>query len=160
MRGGFGDDVLVRGGGNDKLFGGRGSDKLNGGAGDDTMDGGAGNDILRGGRGADLLTGGEGADSFFFRPSAPGEADTISDFSSDELDIIRLDRIDADSSTEEDDAFTFIGSARFSGTAGELRAADRGDFQRIVGDVDGDGSADFVVKVLGTDAAEVDWFAL
>ncbi|MDE4305943.1 calcium-binding protein [Phaeobacter gallaeciensis] len=160
VRGGFGYDAVVRGSGDDKVFGGRGSDKLNGGAGDDTMDGGAGDDILRGGRGADFLTGGDGADDFFFRLSGPRGTDTIADFASDDLDIIRLDRIDADSSTEEDDAFTFIGSAHFSGTAGELRAADRGDFQRIVGDVDGDGNADFVIKVLGSDAAEADWFAL
>ncbi|WP_370571091.1 hypothetical protein [Phaeobacter sp. SYSU ZJ3003] len=106
------------------------------------------------------MTGGDGADDFFFRLSGPRGTDTIADFASDDLDIIRLDRIDADSSTEEDDAFTFIGSAHFSGTAGELRAADRGDFQRIAGDVDGDGNADFVIKVLGTDAAEADWFAL
>lgn len=178
LRGGFGNDVLLRGVGDDKLFGGRGEDSLRGGAGADTLDGGIGNDTLRGGydsdvldggegddvliggRGADLLTGGLGADSFVFSLSALNRLDTITDFSSAELDIVRLDLIDADDTTEADDAFTFVGYDAFSGAAGELRAVDLGGSQRIEGDVDGDGAADFAIEITSTVAAEEDWFVL
>ncbi|TDK41126.1 calcium-binding protein [Antarcticimicrobium luteum] len=160
LRGGRGDDVLFRGGGADRLFGGAGDDRLSGGAGDDRMFGGDGDDWLNGGRGDDVLTGGDGADSFIFGPANLGSVDTITDFSSAEGDIVRLNRIDADAATEENDAFTFVGYVDFSGAAGELRAVDLGDTQRIEGDVDGDGAADFTIDITGAAPAQADWFVL
>jgi len=160
LRGGNGNDVLIRGGGADRLFGGADDDRLAGGAGDDRLFGGDGDDRLNGGRGDDTLTGGDGADSFIFGPASLGDVDTITDFSSAEGDVIRLNRIDAGAATEEDDAFTFVGYVDFSGTAGELRATDLGDTQRIEGDTDGDGVADFTIDVVGATLAEADWFVL
>lgn len=160
LRGGLGNDVLLRGAGNDQLFGGNGDDVLNGGGGDDALDGGNGNDRLTGGWGSDLMTGGEGADVFVFLRGDARHVDTITDFARSELDLVKLVRIDADTSTEADDAFAFVGYVDFTGTAGELRAIDLGGTQRVEGDVDGDGLADFVIDFTGDAAVEADWFVL
>lgn len=159
MRGGVGDDRLVYGQGADRMFGGVGDDRMGGGFGDDVMDGGDGDDRLSGGRGANELTGGEGADDFVFR-AAKAPVDTILDFSAAEGDRIRLDPMDADVSTPEDDAFSFVGYAAFSGAAGELRAVHLDGAQRLEGDVDGDGAADFAIEVAGDASAVEGWFVL
>jgi Ca2+-binding RTX toxin-like protein len=178
MRGGLGDDNLRPGVGNDRLFGGVGNDKLFGGLGADMLDGGddndtlvggvgsdtllggAGNDVLKGGRGNNILTGGLGADTFLFTKMDSLRVDTVTDFSRAELDLMRLDPLDADLSTQADDAFNFVGYVEFSGMAGELRALDLGGTQRVQGDVDGDGVADFTIDIVGTTPVEADWFAL
>nr|WP_269100131.1 calcium-binding protein [Mangrovicoccus ximenensis] len=160
LRGGMGNDLLLRGMGKDRLFGGLGNDRLFGGLGADSLDGGDGDDQLSGGFGSDMLTGGDGADSFFFRIADPLHVDVITDFDAVEGDIIRLDKMDADTATAADDAFAFIGYAGFTATAGELRAADLGGAQRIEGDVDGDGLADFAIEIAGADPAEAGWFVL
>ena len=166
---GSGDDRLYGGGGNDRIFGGGGNDVLegredddvlDGGGGDDVLDGGDGNDIVKGGAGTDMLTGGTGSDRFVFRPGDVGTIDTIADFSIAELDVVILSRLDADVTTDADEAFTFIGYAGFTGTAGELRAVDLVGVQRIEGDMDGDGAADLVFDMLGTEPAQASWFAL
>jgi hypothetical protein len=54
--------------------------------------------------------------------------------------------IDAIKSSSADNAFDYIGSAAFSGTAGELRYS--GGIIR--GDVNGDGRADFSIEVENT----------
>jgi hypothetical protein len=63
---------------------------------------------------------------------------------------IDLSRIDADTTADGDQAFTWIGREKFSGVAGELRYArdDAGD-ALVMGDVDGDGHADFALWVMG-----------
>ena len=178
LRGGAGNDMLLKGDGNDRLFGGigndtleggRGVDRLHGGDGDDkliggmrgdTLDGGDGNDTLKGGMGSDLLTGGLGADEFRFTAPDDVRVDTITDFLLADFDIIALDRMDANMITEADDAFAFIGYTAFTGTAGELRVSDLGDSQRVQGDVNGDGNADFTIDIVGTTTVEASWFAL
>jgi serralysin len=92
FNGGAGDDTLDGRGGRDKLFGNDGDDTLLGGKGRDRLDGGSGNDILNGGKDKDILTGGLGSDTFVFdrAPSKkPGQADTITDFSTTD-DVIQL----------------------------------------------------------------------
>ena len=160
LRGGAGDDILRGNAAADKLFGGDGNDKLFGGADADRLDGGDGDDKLYGGVGGDELTGGLGADRFIFVPLDPSSVNTITDFSTAELDIVNLARIDADSATEENDAFSFVGYAAFTGVAGELRAVDLGGTQRIEGDVDGDMTADIIIDIAGTIPAEAGWFTL
>jgi Ca2+-binding RTX toxin-like protein len=145
---GRGDDLLNGKGGNDRLFGQDGRDTLRGGDGDDLLFGGDGFDILQGGAGNDTLlasaggevmTGGAGADLFLFRADA--EDATIRDFTSGE-DLIDLSAIDADLTQAGDQAFTFIGGARF-GAAGELRL--KGHV--LLGDRDGDGVADLAIRL-------------
>ncbi|EDL48226.1 M10 family metallopeptidase [Erythrobacter sp. SD-21] len=151
VNGDGGDDLVQGNKGNDTLDGGADNDTVNGGAGNDTLFGGTGNDVLIGGWGVDTMTGGEGADTFSFTQSGhsgkfASVADTIIDFSSAEGDLIDLSAIDAISGGS-DDAFTFIGDAAFSGTAGELRAYAGENGLIVVGDIDGDGAADFLIKV-------------
>ncbi len=160
MRGGLGDDQLYRAGGADRMFGGEGNDRMAGGFGADVMDGGDGDDRIAGGRGADELTGGEGADHFVFNALDTGSVDTITDFRARDGDLIDVSRIDADPSTAEDDAMSFIGAAAFSGAAGELRVEDLGDVLRVEADVTGDGAADFALELLSGATANEGWFVL
>ena len=116
--------------------------------------GGAGNDTLTGGGGADTITGGAGIDTFVFRSpaessvTAAGQA-TITDFSAVLNERIDLSQIDADTNAAGDQAFHFIGSAAFSTASGELRSEMVGGNTLISGDVNGDGQADFAIRLLG-----------
>jgi Ca2+-binding RTX toxin-like protein len=171
---------------NNFLQGGGGNDAISGAGGGDVIIGGAGNDWIRGGTGPDFLVGEGGADKFVYYTVADagfatgGTGDFITDFAgintgATERDRIDLHRIDADTSTAADDAFHFIGSGEFTGTAGELR--DVSDTIEVVnpdpffpgpvppgplfreqsfesvarlveGDIGGDGTADFQLAVL------------
>lgn len=151
--GNSGDNSLAGRGGNDLLRGKDGDDLLQGGAGDDTLNGGAGNDTLCGGTGSDLLRGRAGADQFVFNDlddSRPGEGqrDVIADFEPG-TDLIDLAAIDADTGLAGDQAFAFIGSDPFTGTAGELRFETQGNLVLLQGDVDGDGAADIEIELSG-----------
>jgi Ca2+-binding RTX toxin-like protein len=136
----------------DTLRGLGGNDKLSGGAGADLLDGGVGNDELTGGAGADTLVGGAGADRFVFTSPADstvGARDVISDFSLADKDRISLSDIDANSKIGNDQKFAFIGTVAFSGVAGQLHYEHSEGNTLVMGDVNGDGSADFVVQVAG-----------
>jgi Ca2+-binding RTX toxin-like protein len=140
------------GAGDDSLAGGALADRLNGGAGDDQLFGLGGNDTLIGGLGTDTLRGGGGKDIFRFESAddsstAVGEEDRIVDFQKAN-DKIDLSAIDADETTEGNQAFTFVGEATFSNKAGELRSSRVDDKTSLVeGDTDGDGFADFAILV-------------
>lgn len=146
LNGGAGADKLRGGAGDDRLNGGEGADRLSGGAGADVLSGGAGADILNGGMGPDVMTGGSGADTFVFAVLAESRGangrDTITDFQPG-VDRIDLSAIDAVARTAADDAFRFIGTAAFSGTAGELRLG----ATLVAVDVDGDRTADLQIFV-------------
>ena len=137
------------GAGNDTFAGGPANDAFVGGAGDDTMYGLGGSDWLEGGLGADTMRGGLGNDLYVYQSAAESTAaktDHILDFEyvSDHID---LTRIDANTGTGGDQAFTFIGSDAFSHTAGELRAYQSGASWFVEGDVNGDGNADLIIQV-------------
>ena len=123
--------------------------RIEGGAGDDTLIGSTGRDVLSGGAGRDVMTGGLGADTFVFASasdSVKATPDLITDFVSG-VDHVDLSLIDANTLLTGDQAFAFISSALFSHTAGELRLAGGGvGFAQLVGDVNGDGQADFMLK--------------
>jgi Ca2+-binding RTX toxin-like protein len=136
------------------LSGLAGKDWLYGGAGADSLYGGDGNDTLQGGSGADRFYGEAGTDRFIFdEPDMAGltsdACDRIMDFSHAQGDLIGLSDIDADVSTGGDQAFAFIGSAAFSNTAGQLRYEQSGDITLITGDTNGDGVADFMIRLNG-----------
>lgn len=161
-----GNDSLAGGGGNDALHGGDGNDTLSGGAGNDILEGGAGNDrlvggngadMLRGGAGRDTLVGGEGGDRFVF--SALGDSgtpapDMIIGFETGR-DRIELSALDADATLAGNQAFNFLGvlaaNPLFSG-AGDLWAVSTVGGVTLRGDVDGDGTAEFELLVLGSAA--------
>jgi Ca2+-binding RTX toxin-like protein len=145
-----------------RLDGRDGADTLVGGDGSDTLTGWIGDDRLAGALGADRLIGGDGLDVFAYLAlgdSGPltAERDTIADFSTD--DIIDLSAIDADVTVADDQSFAFIGTAAFSGVAGELRYA-AGPHTLVTADVDGDGLADFSLMVNGPHALQATSFLL
>lgn len=127
-----------------------GISRILGGMGNDSITGAVGNDRIVGGGGADVLTGGAGADVFVF--NAPSESrgpvlDSITDFGHG-VDLIDLRGMDANTGLAGDQAFTFIGALAFSHVAGELRAVAAGPgVSQILGDVNGDGLADFGVNL-------------
>lgn len=135
--------------GNDQLIGNAQSNVLNGNNGNDVIKAAGGADFLRGGVGADALTGGTGNDTFLY--SALSEStvaaagrDTIKDFTTG--DLISLTALEA--STGE--SFTFIGTAAFSHTAGELQYSIQGGNTFVNLDADGDAVSDFSIELLGS----------
>ncbi|SHK06892.1 Peptidase M10 serralysin C terminal [Roseomonas rosea] len=114
--------------------------------------GGAGGDTIAGGLGQDTLTGGSGEDSFVFTGLADSPAsaarDYISDFVSGE-DRIDLSAIQAVEGADSDQAFTFLGTGRFTKQAGQLHQITAGSNTIVEGDVNGDGRADFQILVKG-----------
>jgi serralysin len=118
------------------------------------LKGGAGADTIFGNFGNDVLTGGAGNDVFLYRSTLDSNSafrDTIMDFRSG--DKIDLSLIDAVSGTPDNDAFSFIGTGAFTGHAGELRYAQiDGATALLLGDVDGDLTADFQLLVTIADA--------
>ncbi|EWY35846.1 hypothetical protein N825_32580, partial [Skermanella stibiiresistens SB22] len=115
---------------------------------DNVLAAGSGNDTLIGGIGTDHLIGGAGADVFDFNDigeSAVGTSrDVIADFLGD-TDKMNFSTIDADTSIDGNQAFSFIGSDAFNTIAGQLRFADG----LLQGDVNGDQIVDFEVAVIG-----------
>ena len=147
LNGKDGNDVLEGLGGADQLIGEKGGDDLYGGNGGDDLYGGSSRDTLVGGRGHDFLEGGGGADRFVFNTrqesTANAQRDVITDFARSEGDKIDLRSMDADSTRGGNQAFDFVGTATFSGDAGELRY--RGHI--ISADINGDRMADFQLDV-------------
>jgi Ca2+-binding RTX toxin-like protein len=121
-----GSDTLKGFGGADSLMGGTGADTLEGMNGSDTLRGDNGHDTLNGGAGRDDLYGGSGGDSFVWWDTSetgvtPGSADVIHDFNRPQGDVIDLSAIDANMHAAGNQAFSFIGTAAFTGTPGEIR---------------------------------------
>jgi len=148
-------DTVIGDDGDNKLWGMNGNDVVDGRGGKDMVYGGNGNDDLYGGNGADKLIGGKGndlqwgetgADHFIFetiQDSVVGSnRDIIKDFSKSDGDLIDLSAIDAIDGGGNN-SFDYVGSDTFSGTAGELRYQNN----LLQGDTDGDGKADFEIKV-------------
>lgn len=150
LDGAQGSDTLSGNAGDDMLIGGDGNDTLNGQAGNDTLTGGNTDDVLAGGAGTDLMTGGSGADKFKFDESALDAAiDTIADFSRAQRDIIDLRGIDANGAAPRDGKFAFIGTGAFTARVGQLRYQQSGGATKLLGDINGDGTADIQIHVLG-----------
>lgn len=134
---------------------------------DNDLRGYGGNDVLTGLRGADYLQGGNGADRFVYTMTADSGIgrdvrDVIGDFSRSDGDRIDLNLIDADNGVAGDQAFHFIGSSWFDGSAGALRVAQIGatGASLIQGDVNGDGIADFEIEIYGMGAGAAGDFIL
>ncbi|MGK7913879.1 MAG: FG-GAP-like repeat-containing protein [Synechococcus sp.] len=145
-----GNDRLSGGIGNDRLKGGNGKDRLFGDDDKDTLSGGSGNDTLIGGNGKDILTGNVGRDIFDFnnvRESRVGAAkrDIITDFRRNQ-DKIDLRTIDAKTG-KGNQAFRFIGRAKFSGRKGELRYTLGRNSTVVSGDINGDKVNDFQIQL-------------
>ena len=155
LRGGEGRDLLGGGDDGDLLYGDAGNDFLYGDAGDDTLQGGDGEDYLIGGAGLDRLYGGAGADIFSFGPPQSGstsdpDRDQIFDFARG-VDHIAL---------YDWGGMTFVGSSAFSGHQPEVRVATSGSGCIVFGDANGDGTADFSIRVAGATTLDSNDFFL
>lgn len=145
------DNIIYGAGDDDTLSGGDGNDELRASAGNDTLIGGNGDDRLIGSSGADIHTGGADDDTFvigYFDSGTGLDADRITDFQSGS-DLVDVSAWDADFNAPGNQAFTFIGSAAFTGTAGELRIYFDGLDTLAQGDITGDGVADFEIRFDG-----------
>ncbi len=141
------------------LQGNDGNNTLSGMAGVDTINGGAGNDRIIGGTGNDLLTGGTGADTFVvlaesvYSSKAPAgkalEIDFVYDLNKAEGDKLDLSAIDANAVTAGDQAFTLVSA--FDKHAGQMTLAYTAstNLTLLSLDVDGDGKADYQMKITG-----------
>lgn len=167
VRGGALADNLRGDSGDNLLEGGGVSDRLYGRAGDDTLMGGSGADALYGNLGVDVMTGGDDLgrrDRFIYfqtEESGVGEGnrDIITDFRAGE-DRIELSRFDADTTLGNKQAFTFVGGAGLSGTAGELAYVHEGGNTIVQADFDGDGVADFEIELTGIMGLAADDFLI
>jgi Ca2+-binding RTX toxin-like protein len=104
-----------------------------------------GDDILNGRGGADLLSGGAGADTFVFSSASDTSVsafDRINDFSRSQGDTINVSGITGHHGS-------FIGTAAFSGTAGEVRMQVGITQTAVYIDADGDGKADAQIRLTG-----------
>ncbi len=153
--------TAIRGIGNamaNTIVGNVSANKLYGGLGNDKIAGGNGTDIMTGGIGVDQLSGGKHADIFDFNSIKESQknfgVDYITDFYHG-TDHIDLRTIDASSRQTGNNAFTFIGTSTFHKQAGELRyvqsnkAGTANDNTFITADINGDGTADFSLKLKG-----------
>ena len=128
--------------GDNNLQGNIGDNTLDGGAGVDTINGGDGNDRIVGGLDNDLLRGGTGADTFVVAHGFGSvlETDQVYDFSDAEGD--RLDLTGAY-------AGTIVEVASFSKQAGEMTLTFAGGITTVRLDINGDGKADYQMKING-----------
>ncbi|MDQ0463374.1 Ca2+-binding RTX toxin-like protein [Caulobacter ginsengisoli] len=137
------------------LNGNGGNNVLEGLAGDDVLKGFGGNDTLIGGTGADILVGGAGADTFLVRQESVRqshlggalETDTVNDLTAGQGDRLDLSAIDADSNTAGDQAFSLVSS--FTSHAGEMTLVFASGTTTLQLDLDGDGVADYRMKISG-----------
>lgn len=141
--------LTLTGKGNIKGTGNGLDNVLTGNSGANILKGMGGNDSLNGKGGKDILTGGSGRDAFVFDTSKEANGDTITDFRL-AFDSIDLTKIDANSRKKGNQAFDFIGEEAFHKVGGELRAYKSGGKTYIAGDTNGDGKADFTIKVYGS----------
>ena len=159
------DNRITGNGGVNILTGNGGHDVLDGAAGADVLKGGTGNDQLDGGSGRDRFYGEDGADTFIFNDGdlaglTSSTCDQIHDFSQLQGDKIGLAGIDANTSLAGDQGFSFLGSGAFTGTAGELRTYQSGGNTYVTGDTNGDGVADFMIRLDGLHTLQVSDFII
>lgn len=124
-----------------------------------TIVGNGGDNRITGGGDVDILQGRGGVDTFVYTDVADSTLagyDRILDLGAD--DFIDLAAVDANSRIAGDQDFTQV--ERFTRTAGELTMIHDAarNFTTLLGDVDGDGRADFRIVLLGGDFTGFDGF--
>lgn len=123
----------------------------------DSITGSQGADVISGRGAVDTLTGEGGDDVFLYAniTDSQGLGDWIMDFTTG--DKISFSNIDADTATTGNQAFTFIGSAEFSTTPGEVRAVNTGGDTWVVEANDsGDQDVDVIINVVMADGSVLD----
>jgi Ca2+-binding RTX toxin-like protein len=138
------------------VLGGGGNDQIRGGRLADTINGGDGTDKIIGGGGADILTGGAGADQFRYSLAADSgtglAADRITDFQSG-IDRFNFTALDADLVAAGRQVLSFIDNQAFHAAgAAEVRYAVSGADLLVQVDLDGNGTSDMEIVLLGASA--------
>ncbi|WP_269716349.1 M10 family metallopeptidase C-terminal domain-containing protein [Caulobacter sp. NIBR2454] len=109
------------------------------------------------------LYGGAGADTFVYAAITGSNHfqwyDNIFDFVSG-VDRIDVSALDARSNVSGNQAFTFLGTAAFTGVSGQLRYVVSGANVGFEADVKGDGLGDFRVLLLGVSSLTAADFVL
>ncbi|MDB5469805.1 MAG: exsH 1 [Caulobacter sp.] len=162
----IGGTANYRGTGNaeaNRITGNSGLNRLEGLDGADVLNGGGAADTLLGGKGNDTLTGGTGNDTFVIlqesvsRSELAGatlEVDHITDLVKADRDVLDLSAIDANVDVGGDQAFTLVSG--FHKVSGEMTlaytAASNSTLLRL--DVDGDGKADYQLRIDGDVTAD------
>lgn len=138
----FGGDL------DDVVAGSSGANLIEGRAGDDRLSGEGGQDILFGGAGSDRLSGGRGADVFRFDDSDLRDrldaVDVITDFRRGDLIDLTDARVGREAGT-----FTFLGTAQFTGAAGEVRFESRDGATIVLIEADGVAGVDHTIRLDG-----------
>lgn len=134
-------------------------------AANETLNGTAGADVFMLGGGLDVVLGKGGLDAFRFLQAAIGpagsNATTLEDFNRAAGERLDLSRIDAIAGTAANDAFSFIGTAAFNGTPGQLRWQDQGGGTLLIqGNVNANTVADLTILVKATGPVDAGWFVL
>lgn len=155
---GTGDIGVTGNGVGNNIKGNTGDNRIDGAGGNDSIDGGAGNDTIIGGQGGDLLRGGSGADTFVvahaFGPTL--ETDTVYDFVRAHGDRLDLSGVDANVNLDGDQGFALVGA--FTKHAGEMTLLFTAGVTLMRLDVNGDGRADYQMKINGdVTGASGDW---
>jgi serralysin len=165
LGGSEGNDLLKGGGGDDGLKGGADNDVLRGGDGQDFLSGGDGDDYLYGEAGVDDMTGGQGADTFVWLSTddtgpTMGTADYLYYFEAAEDDRIHLGSIDADIYAAGNQAFTFIGTAAFSGAPGEVNYTHVDGETHIQLQTGTSADVEGIIRIAGIYTPDASWFML
>ena len=128
---------------------------VDGGAGDDRIFSAADGGAVIGGLGADLISlSGDGTVLTYTDVADSNRTTGVDRVRFSSSIVLDLSQIDADTTQDGDQAFTFILNTAFTGTAGELRIKVLGETQAtLLGDVDGDGHADLVINLSGSEGA-------
>ena len=149
----------------ENLTGSAQNDTLWGNNGVNVLRGMAGNDTLKGFGGADSLTGDAGADLFVWGSAShtgvtAATADVITDFNRGQGDHIDLSGIDANLVASGNQAFTFIGTAAFSGAPGQLRYFQSGSNTFIEMQTGTWADSEGMIRLNGLDTPDASWFVL
>ena len=147
-----GNDVVHGGADNDIVYGGDGNDSLHGDDGSDALVGGAGDDILYADANDHTITGGAGIDTVMFT----GADDIVTSANHVSAEIVMLgggnDFFDVVLSSPIDASYNLGGIDGTNGfqLLGGHDTDEAGSSVSGVGDVNGDGLADFVIGAPGT----------
>ncbi len=136
------------------IIGSNFNDILTGNSANNVLYGDAGDDIINGGGGRDTLAGGAGSDTFVFSLAADSPtlalADTIIDFNENQAgELIDLHLLDASTASSGDQAFTFVLAQNASAVANSVTWVQSGGDTFIRADVNGNTTADLVIKLAG-----------
>jgi Ca2+-binding RTX toxin-like protein len=150
---------------NNDIEGNAAGNTLSGGGGSDYLRGQAGTDVLAGDAGADTLSGGAGADAFDWNLTADfgvtvATMDLIIDFNFADGDRIDLSGVDANAYVAGDQAFTFIGTAGFSGNPGEINYYHSGGETIIQIQTGTSVDIEGGIRLSGTLTPDASWFVL